>query len=88
MKVSSGRRTGCGSRSNAGLLKKDIFRIERERKCESGREKRNVSFYRRTCVNVFPVLLNFACLLDANFSINAFHANFFVNGSFKTQGRH
>ncbi len=30
MKVSSGRRTGRGSWSNAGFLKKDMFRIESE----------------------------------------------------------
>lgn len=30
LKVSSGRRTGCGSPSNAGFLKTDMFRIKTE----------------------------------------------------------
>lgn len=48
----------------------------RKRKCEGSREKRrNVSFFFFT-VNVLPVLLKFSLLLNANFSINPFHANF------------
>lgn len=41
----------------------------RERKCESrGERRRNVSFYHYECVK-------FVLLLNANFSINPFHAN-------------
>lgn len=69
MKVSSGRRIGCGSRSNAGLLKKDMFRIENMR--AGSREKGNFM-----TVNVLPVLLKLALVLNANFSIKPFHANF------------
>lgn len=70
---------GCGSRSNAGLLKKDMIRIERENVGEAAkRTGTEASFFFPLCgyVNVLPILLKFALLLSANFSINPFHANF------------
>lgn len=51
----------------------------RERKCGRGIKKNwNGSFFFPLCgyVNVLPILLKFALLLNANFSINPFHANF------------
>lgn len=71
---------GCGSRSNAGLLKKDMIRIERENVGEAEKRTGTEAFFCffSLCgyVNVLPVLLKFALLLNANFSINPFHANF------------
>lgn len=69
---------GCGSRSNAGLLKKDMIRIERENVGEAEKRTGTEASFFPLCgyVNVLPILLKFALLLSANFSINPFHANF------------